>query len=99
MAIGATPIGQRTRPGPPLRVDVDDGAASDLPFEHSRGDDGHVCEVDDLGCASEFAQFLIARESRLGLDAGLVRGIDGVDAGMGHVAQDEGQDGLGKIRS
>ena len=30
-----------------LRVDVDDGAAPDLPFEHPSYNSGHLCEADD----------------------------------------------------
>jgi hypothetical protein len=74
-----------------LRVDVDDGAAADLSFEDRRDDGGHIGEADDLRRADEIAQFQVAGESRPCLDANVLRGIDGVDAGEGHIAQDEGQ--------
>ena len=46
-----------------LRVDVDDCAAPDFPFEHAAYHSGHLCEADHLCRAGELAQVQITRQT------------------------------------
>ena len=87
---GLVSLGGRIAAG--LRIDVDDCAAPDFPFEHPAYDSGYVREADHLRRAGELAQFQITRQTRPGVDTDRLRGVHRVDTGESDVAQDEGQD-------
>ena len=80
-----------------LCVNVNDCAALDLSVEHPANDSGHLRQADYLRGTGKLAQVQILRQTRPRLNADLLRSIDRIDAGKGHIAQNEGQDRSWKI--